>query len=56
MGTDAAGGLQGLTYRSLILGLKRAGSPHGRKELADRAVTRPDAFELVLGQAKAALA
>ena len=40
----------------LIHGLKVAGVELDRKQLADLAVTRPDAFETLAGQAKAALA
>ena len=56
MRINAAARLHGLTYSKLIHGLKLAGIDLDRKALADLAVTRPDAFELVLGQAKAALA
>jgi large subunit ribosomal protein L20 len=53
---NAAARLHGLTYGRLIHGLKLAGIDLDRKALADLAVTRPDAFELVATQAKAALA
>ena len=53
---NAAARLHGLTYSRLIYGLKLAGIDLDRKALADLAVTRPDAFEQVAGQAKAALA
>jgi large subunit ribosomal protein L20 len=53
---NAAARLNGLTYSQLIHGLKLAGIDLDRKALADLAVTRPDAFEAVAGQAKAALA
>jgi large subunit ribosomal protein L20 len=53
---NAAARLHGLTYSKLIHGLKAAGVELDRKQLADLAVTRPDAFEQLAGQAKAALA
>jgi large subunit ribosomal protein L20 len=53
---NAAARLNGLSYSQLINGLKRAGIELDRKQLADLAVTRPDAFSEVAGQAKAALA
>lgn len=53
---NAAARLHGLTYSKLIHGLKVAGIDLDRKALADLAVTRPDAFEELAGQAKAALA
>ena len=53
---NAAARLHGLSYSRLIHGLKLAGIDLDRKALADLAVTRPDAFEQVAGQAKAALA
>jgi len=53
---NAAARLHGLSYSRLINGLKRAGIELDRKSLADIAVTRPDAFETLAGQAKAALA
>lgn len=56
MRINAAARLHGLTYSRLIHGLKVAGVELDRKQLADLAVTRPDAFELLAGQAKAALA
>lgn len=55
MRINAAARLHGLTYSRLIHGLKVAGVELDRKQLADLAVTRPDAFELLAGQAKAAL-
>ncbi|MEO8541918.1 MAG: 50S ribosomal protein L20 [bacterium] len=55
MRINAAARLHGLTYSRLIHGLKVAGIELDRKQLADLAVTRPDAFELLVGQAKAAL-
>ena len=56
MRINAAARLHGLTYSRLIHGLKVAGVELDRKQLADLAVTRPDAFETLAGQAKAALA
>jgi large subunit ribosomal protein L20 len=56
MRINAAARLNGMTYSQLIHGLKLAGIDLDRKALADLAVTRPDAFETVAGQAKAALA
>jgi large subunit ribosomal protein L20 len=53
---NAAARLHGLSYSRLIHGLKVAGIELDRKSLADLAVTRPDAFEELAGQAKAALA
>jgi len=56
MRINAASRLHGLTYSRLVHGLKLAGIELDRKSLADLAVTRPDAFEQLAGQAKAALA
>jgi large subunit ribosomal protein L20 len=56
MRINAASRLHGLSYSRLIHGLKLAGIELDRKALADLAVTRPDAFEQLAGQAKAALA
>lgn len=56
MRINAAARLHGLTYSRLIFGLRSAGIELDRKQLADLAVTRPDAFEEIVGQAKAALA
>jgi len=56
MRINAASRQHGLTYSRLIHGLKLAGVELDRKSLADLAVTRPDAFEQLAGQAKAALA
>jgi large subunit ribosomal protein L20 len=52
---NAAARLHGLSYSRLIHGLKLAGIELDRKALADLAVTRPDAFAQVAGQAKAAI-
>lgn len=56
MRINAAARLHGLTYSRLIHGLKLAGIELDRKTLADLAVTRPDAFEQLVDQAKAAVA
>lgn len=56
MRINAAARLHGLTYSRLIHGLKLAGIELDRKTLADLAVTRPDAFEKLVDQAKAAVA
>ncbi len=53
---NAAARLHGLSYSRLMHGLKVAGIELDRKALADIAVTRPDAFETLAAQAKAALA
>lgn len=53
---NAAARLHGLSYSRLINGLKRAGIDLDRKQLADLAVTRPDAFGQLAEQARAALA
>jgi large subunit ribosomal protein L20 len=51
---NAAAREHGLTYGQLINGLKAAGVTLDRKVLADLAVTQPDAFAALVGQAKAA--
>jgi len=56
MRINAAARLHGLTYSRFIFGLKQAGVELDRKALADLAVTRPDVFEELAGQAKAAIA
>jgi large subunit ribosomal protein L20 len=56
MRINAAARLHGLTYSRLIHGLSLAEVQLDRKALADLAVTRPDAFQQVAEQAKAALA
>jgi large subunit ribosomal protein L20 len=53
---NAAARLNGLTYSRFMFGLKQAGIELDRKSLADLAVTRPDVFEELVGQAKAQLA
>ena len=45
-----------LTYSRFINGLDRAGIEVDRKVLADLAVHEPDAFGVIVGQARAALA
>lgn len=52
---NAAAKLHGLNYSRFIHGLKLAGIELDRKALADIAVTRPDAFGELAGQAKVAL-
>jgi large subunit ribosomal protein L20 len=56
MRINAAARINGTTYSQLIHGLKIAKIDLDRKALADLAVTRPDAFATIAGQAKAALA
>lgn len=56
MRINAAARLHGLSYSRLMHGLRLAGVELDRKALADLAVTRPDAFEQIAGQARAALA
>lgn len=56
MRINAASRLHGLSYSRLIHGLKIAGIELDRKALADLAVTRPDVFAQLAGQAKTALA
>jgi large subunit ribosomal protein L20 len=53
---NAAARLNGMTYSTLISGLKKAGVELDRKSLADLAVTRPDVFGELAKQAKTALA
>ena len=53
---NAAARLNGITYRSLIFGLKKAGVEVDRKMLADLAVNDTAAFGAIAEQAKAALA
>ena len=45
-----------LSYSRFMNGLKQAGVELDRKSLANLAVTRPDAFEQLVDQAKSALA
>jgi large subunit ribosomal protein L20 len=52
---NAAAREHGLTYSSLMRGLKAAGSTLDRKALADMAATQSAAFAKVAAQAKAAL-
>ena len=44
---NAAARENGITYRRLIAGLKAAGNPIDRKQLADLAVSSPPAFALL---------
>ena len=53
---NAAARLNGMTYSTLIAGLKKAGVDLDRKALADLAVTRPDVFGQLADKAKVALA
>ncbi|MBI2773260.1 MAG: 50S ribosomal protein L20 [Chloroflexi bacterium] len=55
MRINAAARLHGLSYSRLIHGLKLAGIELDRKQLADLAVTRPDAFAQLATQANSAL-
>lgn len=52
---NAAARMNGLSYSTLIHGLKVAGIEMNRKMLADLAVTDPAAFTAVADQAKTAL-
>lgn len=52
---NAAARLRGLSYSSLIHGLRLADVQINRKLLADLAVREPDAFTVIAEQAKAAL-
>ncbi len=52
---NAAARLNGLTYSTLMRGLKAAGVELDRKVLADLALTQAEAFALVASKAKAAL-
>ena len=53
---NAAARINGMSYSTLIHGLKLAGIEMNRKMLADLAVTDAAAFAAVAEQAKAALA
>jgi large subunit ribosomal protein L20 len=53
---NAGARMHGLSYSTLINGLKKAGIELDRKVLADMAVHEPEAFGAVAAQAKAALA
>jgi large subunit ribosomal protein L20 len=46
----------GLNYSRFIDGLSKAGITVDRKVLSDLAITEPAAFEMIVGQAKSALA
>ena len=52
---NAAAREHGLTYGQLMRGLKVAGNPIDRKQLADLAVTQPAAFGRIAAAAKDAL-
>lgn len=52
---NAAARLHGLTYSRLIDGLNKAEIVIDRKVLSDIAIREPEAFEAIVGQAKAAL-
>lgn len=52
---NAAARENGLTYSTLMRGLKAAGVELDRKMLADLAATQPEAFAAVASKAKAAL-
>ena len=56
MRINAAARQEGLSYNQLMNGLRLAEIPLDRKVLADIAVSDPDAFKLVVDQAKSALA
>jgi large subunit ribosomal protein L20 len=53
---NAAARLNGITYRSLISGLKKAGVAVDRKMLADLAVKDPTAFSQIAAIAKSKIA
>src|SRR5512137_1696809 len=53
---NAAAREQGLTYAELMHGLKAAGIAVDRKNLADLAVTQPEAFAVLAARAKDAAA
>ena len=52
---NAAARQNGLTYAQLMQGLKAAGNPIDRKQLADLAVAQPAAFARLAEAAKSAL-
>lgn len=52
----AAARLNGMTYSAFMHGLSEAGVEIDRKQLADLAITHPEAFTGLAEQAKAALA
>jgi large subunit ribosomal protein L20 len=52
---NAAAREHGLTYAQLMHGLKAAGNPIDRKQLADLAATQPAAFGRIAANAKDAL-
>lgn len=51
---NAAARLHGMTYSTLMGGLKKAGIELDRKILSDIAITSPDDFKLIADKAKAA--
>src|SRR5204863_1430572 len=53
---NAAARREGLSYNQFVAGCRKAGIELDRKVLADLAVSDPDAFKLVVDQAKSALA
>lgn len=53
---NAGARLHGMTYATLMGGLKEAGIELDRKVLSDIAIHNPDDFKLIVDQAKAALA
>lgn len=56
MRINAAAKIHGISYSKLIFGLQQAGCQLDRKILADMAITDPNGFAAVVGQAKQALA
>ena len=56
MRINAAARAEGLSYNQFVAGCRKAGIELDRKVLADLAVSDPDAFKLVVDQAKSALA
>ncbi len=51
---NAAARLNGITYRDLINGMKKAGMTINRKVLAEMAVSEPEAFAQLVNQVQAA--
>ena len=52
---NAAAGLYGMTYSTLMGGLNKAGIEVDRKMLADLAVHQPQAFAILVEQSKQAI-
>ena len=52
---NAAARVNGMTYSTLMNGLKKAGIELDRKSLAELAIRQPSAFSAVVESAKAAL-